>query len=79
MLEKEETKKSFERARLKFSLCGLQYRGVRGMTMYLTGGNTEMIPMSCFSNMKIYTRFVAVNVLFSYFASSINRANNTVK
>ena len=26
--------------------------------MFLTGGNTETILISCFSNMKIYTRYV---------------------
>ena len=36
------------------------------MTTSLVGGNTEMIRMSCFSNMKIYKRFVAVNTIFSY-------------
>ena len=28
------------------------------MTMYLAGGNTEMIPMSCFLSMEICKRFV---------------------
>ena len=27
-----------------------------GMIMFLAGGNVRMILMSCFSNMKIYTR-----------------------
>ena len=27
--------------------------------MFLTGGNTEKILISCFSNMKIYTRYCA--------------------
>ena len=31
--------------------------GTLGMTMFLTGGNTETILISCFSNMKIYTRY----------------------
>ena len=34
--------------------------------MYSTGGNTEMIQMSCFSNMKIYSRYVAANIVFNY-------------
>ena len=33
--------------------------GTLGMTMFLTGGNTETILISCFSNMKIYTRYCA--------------------
>ena len=34
--------------------------------MCSTGGNTEMIQMSCFSNMKIYTRYVATNIVFNF-------------
>ena len=36
------------------------------MTTSLAGGNTEMIRMSCFSNMKIYKRFVVMNIKFTY-------------
>ena len=38
----------------------VQWDGTCGMTTYLAGGNTEMIPMSCFLSMKICTRFVVV-------------------
>ena len=34
--------------------------------MYSTGGNTEMIQMSCFSNMKIYTRYVVASVAVNF-------------
>ena len=34
--------------------------------MYSTGGNTEMIQMSCFSNMKIYTRYVVASIVFNF-------------
>ena len=34
--------------------------------MYSSGGNTEMIQMSCFSDMKIYTRYVAASIVFHF-------------
>ena len=43
----------------------VQWVGTFGLTMYSSGGNTEMIQMSCFSNMKIYTRFVVASISFS--------------
>ena len=34
--------------------------------MYSTGGNTEMIQMSCFSNMKTCTRYVVASIVFNF-------------
>ena len=48
--------------------------------MYSTGGNTEMIQMSCFSNMKIYTRYVVASISFSLplqFTLQFSRRTNT--
>ena len=43
----------------------VQWVGTFGLTMYSTGGNTEMIQTSCFSNMKIYTRYVAARLFLT--------------
>ena len=34
------------------------------MTMFWDGGNTKMIPMSCFLNLKVYKRFVVLRPVF---------------
>ena len=41
-----------------FSLCYNQLDLTIGMTMFWAGGSRKMIRTSCFSNMKICTRFV---------------------
>ena len=56
----------------------VQWVGTFGLTMYSTGGNAEMIQMSCFSNMKIYTRYMFQRVYYSvYLCKWLLRRINT--